>query len=521
MKRGKQLLYNALLLTGASMFMRAVVVSFQVYLAGVIGPAGIGLFQLIISAQLLALTLANSGIRFATTRLVSEELGLQRPGNVPKVMWRCIAHALGFGSVAGACLFFGAEWIGTVWIGDGRTVLSLRILSLSLPFLACTSAMNGYFVAVSRVIKSAPVQVFEHLMRIGVVVALLALHPPDGLEMATVLVVIGGVTAEILSALILFALFLHDKWAMKRSPPLSMAASSGSRGLTRRLLGISMPLAASTYARSALNTLQHMLIPRGLRRSGADGDKALASYGMVHGMALPIILFPSALFYAVAELMIPELTAAQVSGNQARISYLVSKLLRLSLYLSIGLAGIFLAFSQELGQVIYPGTPGVGPYIRILSLLMPIMFLDAITDGMLKGLGQQVYSMGINIADSLLSVILVWILLPIFGVGGFLFMVYFTECFNFLFSLRRVAQMTRIQVAISDLVKPILSALAATQFVPLLLRTLGLALTPSALNLAAHFLLTGTAYLGLLFVLKCVTKQDLIWARRLAGEKAP
>jgi len=517
MQRGKKLLYNALLLTGASMFMRAVAVSFQVYLAGVIGPAGIGLFQLIVSAQLLALTVAISGIRFATTRLVSEELGLDRPGNVRRVMVRCIAHAVLFGSVAGTALFFGAEWIGTVWIGDSRTVLSLRILSISLPFVACTAALSGYFVAVSRVIKSASVLVGEHVLRVAAVVTLLTLYPPDGLEMAAALVVIGGVGAEVLSGSVLFGLYLHDKKHVKRERASRESSSYEGKSLTRRLLGISMPLAASTYARSALNTLQHMLVPRGLRRSGADGDEALASYGMVHGMALPIILFPSAMFYAVAELMVPELTAAQVAGNTERISYLVSKLLRISLYLSIGLAGLFLAYSRELGQVIYPATPGVGPYIRILALLMPVMFLDAITDGMLKGLGQQVYSMGVNIADSLISVLLVWILLPIFGVAGFLFMVYFTEVFNFLLSLRRIAQMTTIRVALADLLKPILSILAAVQTVPLVLRALSLALAPSVLSLLAHFILTGIVYLGLLFLLGSITRQDLRWARGLAG----
>ena len=510
MKHGKRLLYNTLLLTGASMFMRAAAVSFQVYLAGVIGAAGIGLFQLILSAQMLALTFAVSGIRFATTRLVSEELGLQRPGNVPKVMRRAFAHAVCFGTLAGAFLFFGAEWIGTVWIGDSRTILSLRLLSLSLPFVASTAAMSGYFVAVSRIIKSASVQVAEHVLRISVVVTLLFLYPPDGLEMAAALIVIGGVMAEILASLVLFGLYLHDKRVLSRS-------KSEGQGLTRRLLGISMPLAMSTYARSALNTLQHMLIPRGLRRGGADPEEALTSYGLVHGMALPIILFPSAMFYAVAELMIPELTAAQVAGRTERISYLVSKLLRFSLYLSIGLAGLFLAYAGELGQVIYPGTPGVGPYIRLLALLMPVMFLDAITDGMLKGLGQQVYSMGVNIADSLLSVALVWLLLPIFGVGGFLFMVYFTECFNFLLSLRRIAQMTTIQISLSDILKPALSALAATQLTPLFLRMFGLALSPSVFSLVTHFLLTGLFYFSLLFFLGCVTKQDLRWARRLLG----
>ena len=510
MKQGKTLLYNTLLLTGASMFMRAAGVGFQVYLAGVIGAAGIGLFQLILSTQLLALTVALSGVRFATCRLVSEELGLGNPRNVPKVMVRCIAHALVFGTLAGMALFFGADQIGHRWIGDGRTVLSLRLLSISLPVVACTAALTGYFVAVSRVAKSASVQVGEHILRIGVVVALLTLYPPQDLEMAAALVVIGGVSAELLSGLILFLLYLHDKRKLSK-------AGTPSIHLTRRLLRISMPLAMSTYARSALNTLQHMLVPRGLRRSGADPEEALTSYGLVHGMALPIILFPSALFYAVAELMVPELTAAQVAGNQERISYLVSKLLRVSLYVAICLAGLFLAWGQELGQLIYPGTRGVGPYIRLLALLMPVMFLDAITDGMLKGLGQQVYSMGVNIVDSFISVVLVWILLPIFGVGGFVFMVYFTECFNFLFSLRRIAQMTTIRVMVADMVKPVLSIVVATQAVPLVLRVLGVPLAASLPSLGLHFLLGGGVYVLLLFLLGCLTVQDVRWAKRMVG----
>ena len=512
MGQGKKLLYNTLLLTGASMFMRAVAVSFQVYLAGVIGSSGIGLFQLIVSVQMLTLTLAISGIRFATTRLVSEEMGLESPGTVPRVMRRCILHALGFGSLAGTLLFFAADWIGSVWIGDLRTILSLRILSLSLPFVALSASVSGYFTAVQRVVKSATVLVGEHILRVAVVVTLLALYPPDGLEMACALVVIGGVLSEILSACILFCLYLHDKRLLAKRE-----RSSSEKSLTRRLLGISMPLAMSSYARSALNTLQHMLVPRGLRRSGATEEAALASYGKVHGMALPVILFPSALFYAVAELMVPELTAAQVAGNKERISYLVSKLLRFALIFSLGLTGLFLAFSMELGQAIYPGTPGVGPYIRILALLMPIMFLDAITDGMLKGLGQQVYSMGVNIADSLLSVLLVYLLLPIFAVRGYLFMIYFTECFNFLLSIRRIAKITTIRLTLSDVLKPLCSILGAVHLASLLLRILGLPLAASPLNLILHFLLGGLFYTALLFVLGCVTRQDLRWAKRLVG----
>jgi len=490
------------------MFMRAVAVSFQVYLARIIGAAGVGLFGLIASTQLLALTVANSGIRFATTRLVSEELGRGNPRSVPQVMRRCMLHALFFGMLASTLLFFGADFIGRVWIGDVRTVLSLRLLALSLPFVAVFASLNGYFIAVSRVIKSASVSVIEQILRLSFVALLFFLRSPDGLEAALATVVLGSVSAEIFSSLLLFTLYLYDRHKLPRKGVLR-------KQLTGRLLSISMPLAASTYARSALNTLQHMLVPRGLRRSGIDAEEALASYGLVHGMALPVILFPSAIFYAVSELIVPELTAAQVRGDQGRIDYLASKLLRFSLYASIGLAGLFLAFSAELGQVIYPTAPGVGPYIRIFAFLMPIMFLDAITDGMLKGLGQQVYSMGINIADSLLSVILVYLLLPIFAIRGFIFMVFFTECFNFFFSLRRITQIAQIRLLISDILKPALSVLAATQAAPLLWRTLGLPLQATALSLVAHFVLAGVCYAALLFSLGAVTRQDLRWARRL------
>ncbi|MCL2828953.1 MAG: oligosaccharide flippase family protein [Oscillospiraceae bacterium] len=513
MTRGRKLLYNTLLLTGAAMFMRAAVVSFQVYLAGVIGAAGIGLFQLVASTQFLAMTVAISGIRFATTRLVSEEMGLGKPGAVPRVMIRCFSHALFFGTLAGTLLFLGSSWIGNVWIGDGRTILSLRLAAISLPFISCTAVMNGYFTAVSRVAKSATVQVTDQIIRIAFVVALLTLYPPDGLEMAAAQVVLGGVSAEILSTIKLFLLYRHDKGSLPKS-------NGESPHLTRRLLGISMPLAASSYVRSALNTLQHMLIPRGLRRGGAEGDQALASYGVVHGMAFPVIIFPSAIFYAVAELMVPELTASQVAGNKDRISYLVSKLLRIALYLSIGLAGLFLAFSGTLGEVIYPHTPGVGAYIRVLSLLMPIMFLDAITDGMLKGLGQQVYSMGVNIVDSFLSVVLVYLLLPIFGIQGFIWIAYFTECFNFILSLRRIAQITTIRLALSDVIKPALSILAAVYLTLWLLRTFGLPLVSSAGSLILHFLLAGVIYLALLRLLGCITPQDLRWVKRLVSSSA-
>ena len=67
-----------------------------------------------------------------------------------------------------------------------------------------------------------------------------------------------------------------------------------------------------------------------------------------------------------------------------------------------------------------------------------MIYLDIVVDGCLKGLGQQLWSMGINIAESALSVVLTWLLVPRCAINGFLFVIYFNEIFNFALSFRKL-----------------------------------------------------------------------------------
>ena len=92
----------------------------------------------------------------------------------------------------------------------------------------------------------------------------------------------------------------------------------GELRLTSRMLHIALPLAFSAYARSALSTLEHLLVPRGLKSAGFSADRALSGYGTIQGMVMPIISFPACFLMALGELMIPELTEAQMRGRARR-----------------------------------------------------------------------------------------------------------------------------------------------------------------------------------------------------------
>jgi stage V sporulation protein B len=502
MSRGKTMLKNTILLTGTSLLMRTVGISFQVYLTKKIGASGIGLFQLIMSVSMLAATFAISGIRFATTRLVSEELGKSNPGGVKKVVIRCLVYALSFGAAAMLALYFSADMIGNKWIGDGRTVLSLRLLSFSLPAFALSHVLSGYFTAVCRVIKSAAVNIAEQLIRIVVVVAAFSLTVGYTVERASAYIVLGGVIGEIFSFTMLYILYVFDRRRY------DVRVVKKEHGITRRMLGISLPLAFSAYARTALATLENLLIPKGFRKSGASAEVALADYGLIEGMVIPIITFPSAFFYSLAELVVPELTEAQVNGRKDYISSLVNKILRLCLLFSIGAATIMYHFSSELGSCIYSNVK-VGHYIGLLSFLLPFMYLDSITDGMLRGLGQQIYSMKYNIMDSFITVILVYTLLPKFALLGYVFIIYFTELFNFSLSIHRLSVITKIRFSIGCILKAVLSAFGSVNFSIFILRNAGIPLSPHTGVLIIHIFLTILIYFALLVILGCLEPNEL------------
>ena len=66
------------------------------------------------------------------------------------------------------------------------------------------------------------------------------------------------------------------------------------------------------------------------------------------------------------------------------------------------------------------------------------MYTDMTVDGCLKGLGEQLWSMGVNIAEALLGLLLVWQLLPRYALAGWIAILYITEGFNFILSAFRL-----------------------------------------------------------------------------------
>ena len=100
-------------------------------------------------------------------------------------------------------------------------------------------------------------------------------------------------------------------------------------------------------------------------------------------------------------------------------------------------AVVLVVFSEELGYIIY-NSYEAGRFVAILAPIVPLMYLDHVTDSMLKGIGEQVFSMWVNITDSALSVALVWFLIPKMGILGYALVIIIMEAYNFILSYFRL-----------------------------------------------------------------------------------
>ena len=142
---------------------------------------------------------------------------------------------------------------------------------------------------------------------------------------------------------------------------------------------------------SALHTAENMLVPACLAvYLGASGGRtaALEQYGTLKGMALPLLNFPFGLLGSLAVLLMPEITQAHIEGQTARLNALLDRMLRLTGYFSMLAGTLFWVWGRPLAQLLYH-SPEAGFYLETLAPAMPLMYLESMVDGAMKGIGEQ------------------------------------------------------------------------------------------------------------------------------------
>lgn len=482
------------MLTGVNLLLRLVGTSFQVYLSGRIGAAGIGLVQLVMSVGMLAMTAGIAGIRTATMYLTAEELGRKKPGNVIWVLSGCIIYSVICSGMLCFGLFFAAPFLARNWIGDIRTVGAIRLYASFLPICCLCGVMTGYFTAANRIGTLAVVEVAEQLLSMGITILLLTFWAGTDAPKACMCVIFGSSLSACITLCTLVFLRIREK--VRPGPRIPVRS---------RLLQTAVPLAIADDLKMGISTAENLMVPKRLALY-PDADDPLAIFGMITGMVFPVLMFPAAILFGLAELLIPELARCAASGSQGRIRYLVRRSLRVALIYGCLFGGLLYLLAEPLCLALY-GNREAGLLLQRFAILAPMLYSDAIVDAMTKGLGQQKACVRYNIITSLLDVIILFLLLPYYGTDGYFFSFLVTHLLNFILSLRRLLKIAAIRIRLRSPVSAVCSALFATfaaSFVQ-----------PVALKCVGYLVVFGC----LAFLLRAVRKEDIVWFGGLIHKK--
>lgn len=452
MRSKHSILYNALLLTGVELLLRGVSMLFQRELAARIGAEGIGLLQLILSVGGFAMTLGLSGLRVSAMYLCAEEYGRGRPSGMRQAMALCLRAGALISLVVGCALWLLSDYAAAHWIGDVRAGQALRIFALGLPVNCLCAILSGFFTACDRVPQLARVETLERLGALALTFFLLRFWAGADTRRACSAIVLGSALACLASTAWQLGMYRQICRGFSRAPE--------ETGLGRRLWKLCAPLALSAYLRSGLSTLEQLLIPWGLTQNAGSASASMAAYGTIHGMVFPVLMLPAAILYTLADLLVPELARCRAGQNTRRICHLTKTCLRMGLLFSLSVASLMAALSGALGQLIY-GSEDAGHYLLIFSPMVVMLYMDAMVDGMLKGLGEQVACVRYNTLTSFLDILLLYLLLPRYGVAGFILTFFATRALNFYLSCQRLFQVTGLHPSGGFLLRASFCALSA------------------------------------------------------------
>ena len=425
----------------AGFALRALGMVFRVFVAARLGPEGMGLYQLILSVYMVFVSLASAGINVASTRLGAQ--CLTRGRGMAPTLRSLAATAAVLGTAAMLAQLALADPLARFALHDSRAELGLCTLAPSLPFIAAAGALRGCFLARRRVEPNIIAQLVEQTVRMAVAALALVKLAHWGAAYACCAVLIGNTVSEAVSCGIM-ALFARQE------PSFRPCADDPPRGYTsRELWEIVLPVTGSRLVASVLQAGESVLIPACLAAYLGTRAEAVAQYGSLKGMALPLIFFPFSVLAALSGLLMPEITQAHIRGEKKRLSALLDRMLRLTGYFSALAGAVFWVWGGPLADLLY-GENGAeaGFYLTVLGPAMPLMYLESMVDGAMKGMGEQKAVFRYSLWDAVLRIAGVMLLLPRFGMRGFLFVILLSSVYTCLANTGRLLRVSGVRPAV-------------------------------------------------------------------------
>lgn len=426
-KQKNPLILGTLLLTGSGIIARIAGFFYRIFLSHKISTEAMGLYQLVYPVYSICFSLCCGSMQTAISRFVAAEYRKKEEGASRRYLACGLLLALSLAMTAAFGIYRFAPFLARLVLLEPRSENLLKILAFSVPLSAVHSCICGYYYGISKAQIPAAAQLAEQFVRIFTVITVIHIAEASGKPLTAVYAVLGHLAGEagaLFTSLLSFSM-RSSRQAYRRSSSAAKGARSRhspqptNRALLQGLLFLALPLMGNRLIISLLQSAEAIMIPGCLRSYGLSASDALSVYGVLTGMALPFILFPTAITGSLAVMLLPHIAAAQSANAYDRIHYSAGISIRCSLYIGILFAGIFLRFGPTLGPVIFHNAEA-GSFLTVLAWLCPFLYVAGTAASIINGLGYTKNTFLHSAVSLSVRLLFVVLFVPVMGIRAYL-----------------------------------------------------------------------------------------------------
>lgn len=457
----KNIIKGTIILSFAGITCRFLGFFYKIWLSRILAPPVLGQYQLIFPVYGICHTIFASSIITGISNLSAGASKSNHPFHPLKVG---LFFSLTLSIILGLIIFLLAGPISTKLLMDPNLEYCLKLLSISFPFSAIYSCINGYYYGIQKTTLPALSQLLEQIVRISFILILPLFISNDFVftaKTAVFALILGEITECIFSVLYLILSVIR-----KDRPNMPIINSIYIKTLHKNtgspMIKYCYPLALSRLIISLLLATEAVLIPVLLRKWGLDYNASLTIYGILTGMALPFILFPNALTSSYNLMMLSEIAKTKATGNKSKLNKSLNISFNFSVILGIISSCIFLIFGRELGYIVF-NNKSAGILISTLSIICIFMYISSVMSSVLNGLGQTKTTFFNSITAMIIRIIFTCILIPNMGMGGYIISLFFSDMCLCLLNIKAIKKHLVLNIGVqTSIIKPAINSITIT-----------------------------------------------------------
>nr|WP_243426386.1 polysaccharide biosynthesis protein [Caldicoprobacter guelmensis] len=396
---------GAAILAFAGLLVKVLGAIFRIPLTYIIGPEGMGLYQMAYPIYSFLLVISSAGLPVAISKMVSERmaygnyLGAYRVFKVSLRLLTCLG-------LSTSMILMALSGVISNALGNPKSVYSILAIAPALFFVSVLSAFRGYFQGMQIMGPTALSQIVEQAGKLFMGLLLAWLFVRKGIEFGAAGAVLGVTLGEIAAFLLLIGLYKKvglKEQAQKRAIKTNLKATHAepSHAIIRNLASIAVPVTIGASLMPLVGLIDGMIVVNRLVGIGAGTvalytvKEATSLYGLLTAYANPLINFPATLTVALAMSIVPSISESWALGNQKEVMRKAAVAIRLTLLVGLP-AGVGMSvLSYPIIRLLYRALDDnqavlAGNLLSILSFGVVFLTLIQSLTGILQGINRAV-----------------------------------------------------------------------------------------------------------------------------------